>query len=136
MTDTNLFLDSSIWLGYFLENIPKTKEIIDSEENTLFTSIISIHEITKRLEKLKKTQKEINEALKFIEENSIIIGIDKKTALTAVENCRKYKLHTVDSLIYSSAAEINTTFITADTDFKKCPKTRIIEIKSKKEKNK
>ncbi len=127
MTDTNLFLDSSVWLGYFLKNIPITKKIIDSEENTLFTSIISIHEIVKRLKKLKKTQKEINKALKFIEENSIIINLDKKIVLTTVKNCEKYKLHTIDSLIYSSAIEINTLFVTADYDFTKCPKTRIIK---------
>jgi PIN domain nuclease of toxin-antitoxin system len=129
VTDTNLFLDSSIWLGYFLKNIPETKEIIDSEENTLFISIISIHEITKRLKKLKKTQKEINKSIKFIEENGIIINLDKKIALIAVENCEKYQLHTIDSLIYSSAREINTLFVTADYDFSKCTKTKIIKRK-------
>ena len=128
VTDTNLFLDSSVWLGYFLENIPQTKNLIDSERNTLFTSIISIHEIVKRLKKLKKMQK-INLALKFIEENSIIINLDKKIVLTAVKNCEKYKLRTIDSLIYSSAEEINAIFITADYDFINCPKTKILKRK-------
>jgi PIN domain nuclease of toxin-antitoxin system len=127
VTDTNLFLDSSIWLGYFLKNIPETKKLIDSEENTLFTSIISIYEITKKLNKLNKSKKELSKALQFIEENSIIIGLDKKTVLSAVENSEKYGLHSIDSLIYSSAREINSLFITADYDFIKCIKTKIIK---------
>ncbi|MFH1751442.1 MAG: PIN domain-containing protein [archaeon] len=126
MTDTSIFLDSSIWLGYFLGNIEKTKEIIESEETILFTSIISIHEVFKRLNKQKQNSWK---AVKFIEENSIIVNLNKNIAITAVKNCEKYKLHTTDSLIYSSSEEMKTIFITADNDFKKTHNTIIIKTK-------
>ncbi len=128
VTDSRLFLDSSIWLGYFLGNILETKEIIESEKTILFTSIISIHEIYKRLKTLGKTEKDIKREIRFIEENTIIIGINKEIAIRSAENCKKYKLHTIDSLIYSSAVEVKALFITVDNDFKKTPKTRIIKV--------
>jgi len=127
VTGSRLFLDSSIWLGYFLGNMPETKQLIESEETMLYTSIISIHEIFKKLKRVGKSSKEAMEAIKFIEENSIIIDLNKQAALTAAENCQKYGLHTIDSLIYSSTAETNAIFVTADKDFQQAPKTRVIQ---------
>lgn len=129
VTDSKLFLDSNIWLGYFLGNMPKAKGTIDSSENILFTSIISIHEIYKRLKTLGKTEKETESAIRFIEDNSIIVNLNKEIAINAANCCDKYKLHTIDSLIYSSAMAMETNFITADSDFKELPRTRIIGIK-------
>ncbi len=129
VTGSKLFLDSSIWLGYFLGNIPETRNIIDSEETILFTSIISIHEVFKKLKKLGRTERGIHEAIRLIEDNSIIVGLNKEIAIAAVKNCEKYGLHTIDSLIYSSAMEIETTFVTADNDFREAPKTRMIKVR-------
>jgi len=123
---SKLFLDSSIWLGYFLGNIPETQSIVDSEETTLFTSIISIHEVFKKLKKLGRTEKKIYKAVRLIEDNSIMVGLNKETAIAAVKNCEKYGLHTIDSLIYSSAMETGTIFVTADNDFRKTPRTNRI----------
>ena len=128
VTDTKIFLDSSIWLGYFIGNIPETKTFIDSKETILFTSIISIHEIYKRLKKLGKPEKEILNSISFIENNSIIANLNKEIAIEAAYNCEKHKLHTIDSLIYSSAMHINAEFLTADKDFKNTPKATILEI--------
>ena len=129
MTASKVFLDSSIWLGYFLGNIPETRDIVDSEETTLFTSIISIHEIFKKLKKLGKSEKQVEQAIKLIEDNSIIVGLSKEIAISAATICEKYELHTIDSLIYSSAMETGTVFVTADKDFSKTPKTRLLQIK-------
>lgn len=139
VTEFKLFLDSSAWLGYFLGNIPETKKIIDSSGNTLFTSIISIHEIYKKLETLGKTEKEKQEAMEFIEDNSIIVNLNKETAIISAKNCLKHGLHTIDSIIYSSAMEIQAIFVTADNDFRKLPKTIIIgmdEVEKTKKKTK
>jgi predicted nucleic acid-binding protein len=123
MIDSECFIDSSVWLGYLIGNMPKAKEIIESKEIILLTSIISIHEIYKTISKIGKKPEE---AIKFIEENSTIIGIDKMTAINSAENCEKYSLHTIDSLIYTSAQENKATFITADNDFRNTPNTKII----------
>lgn len=128
VTGSKLFLDSSVWLGYFLGNIPETRNVVDSEETILFTSIISIHEVFRKLKKLGRTEKETCGAIRFIEDNSIIVGLNKEIAIAAAKNCEKYGLHTIDSLIYSSAMETETTFATADNDFRKTPKTRLIKI--------
>jgi PIN domain nuclease of toxin-antitoxin system len=123
MIETNFFIDSSIWLGYLLGNMPQTKPIIESQENTLFTSILSIHEVYKRIKKLGKNH---FNAIAFIEENSIIINITKETAIKATENCEKYSLHTINSLIYTSSQETKSTLISADNNFNKLPKTIIL----------
>ena len=128
MTGTKIFLDSSAWLGYAIGNIPQTKSYIDGKETILFTSIISIHEIFKRLKNLGRAEKEIGETISFIENNSIIVNLNREIAISAVGNCEKLKLHTIDSLIYSSAMHANTEFVTADNDFKNAPKTIILEI--------
>lgn len=127
VTDSKIFLDSSMWLGYFLGNISQTKNYIDSKETILFTSIISIHEIYKRLKKLGKTENEISNSISFIENNSIIVNLNKEIAINAAENCEKYKLHTIDSLIYSNAQHMPAEFVTADNDFKSVPNATIIE---------
>lgn len=128
MTDIRIFLDSSAWLGYIIGNIPQSKKYIDSQEAILYTSIISIHEIFKRLKKLGKPEKEINSAIFFIENNSIIVNLNKEIAILAAVNCEKHRLHTIDSLIYSSAMHTDAQFLTADSDFKNAPKAIILEI--------
>ncbi len=129
VTGSKILLDSSAWLGYFLGNINETKAYIDSKETILFTSIISIHEIYKKLKKLEKTQKQILDSISFIENNSVIVSINKEIAIEAADNCEKHKLHTIDSLIYSSALHIHAEFVTADNDFKNLPNAIILGIK-------
>jgi predicted nucleic acid-binding protein len=129
MIDSELFLDSCVWIEYFLNKTKGTKEITERERTIIFTSIISIHEIFKKFLTLNKTEKEALEAIKFVEDNSIIIYLDKEIALNAAINCKKYKLHTIDGLIYSSAVKAKALFVTADKDFQKTPNTKLIEIK-------
>lgn len=128
MTGFKFFLDSSIWLGYFLGNLEDAKEFVDMELALLFTSVISIHEIVKKLRKLNFKEKQIKDAVRFIEDNSVLVDVNKKISLNAVSNCEMHKLHTIDSLIYSSAMEIKALFVTADYDFSKTPNTRLIKI--------
>ncbi len=125
MTDSKVLLDSSVWLGYFLGNTPRAKEFVDSDDAINLTSAISIHEIYKKINKLRD-RKAAEKAVSFIEENSIIIGVTKETAVLSARNCEKYGLHTIDGLIYSTAMLEKAGFITADNDFRKTPKTTII----------
>lgn len=125
MTDFRITLDSSVWLGYLLGNIPQSKKFVNSNYN-LFTSILSIHEIYKRIEKLGKNPKK---AIKFVKENSTIINLNEKIAINSVKNCKKYTLHTIDSIIYTCAEENNSLFITLDYDFSRTPNTEILKRK-------
>ncbi|MDO8428593.1 MAG: PIN domain-containing protein [Candidatus Diapherotrites archaeon] len=127
MTDSKLFLDSNIWLGYVLGNFPKTKEIVESKNAILFTSIICLHEVYKKMKKIS-SETDAKKAIQFMEDNSIIIGINKEIAIQAAENCEMHKLHTIDSLIYSSAQNLKVQFITADIDFKNLPNTQTIQL--------
>ena len=122
-----LFLDSSIWLAYFFGKSTEIRNTVDSEKSILFTSIISIHEIFKKIKTLQ-TENDAEKALEFIENNSIIIGLTKKTAIEAVNNCQKYSLHTIDSLVYTSAIQTKAVFVTADNDFRGTPKTRLVKM--------
>jgi len=126
MTDSNLFLDSGIWIGYLLGDLPESREIIDSPENTLFTSIISVHEIMRKLERRGLAEKEAEEAVRFMEENSVIVNISMEAVKKSVGFCFEYGLHTIDSLIYSSAAGMNAVLVTADSHFRNVPRTTIL----------
>lgn len=118
-------LDSSIWIGYFLGNLPESKKIVDSED-ILYVSIISLHEIYKRIEKLVNSTAG-EKAIDYIENNCTILNLDKNIAIAAAKNCRKYGLHTLDSLIYTTAIKSKLEFITADYDFLKTPNTKVIK---------
>jgi len=122
MIVSKYFIDSSVWLGYFIGDMPEAKEIIESEY-LLVTSVVSLHEIYKKFAKLGG---ESDKIIKYIEEMSIIVGVDKKIALESAKNCHKYALHTIDSLIYTSSVGNSDLFVTADNDFRKTPNTLII----------
>lgn len=125
MTGARLLIDSSIWLSYFLGVDGKVATLIDSEENTLFTSVISLHEVQKKLAKMNNTSDRITKAIAFMKQNSILVQIDDKIAEASVAHCREHGLHTVDALIYETAVENKCTLLTGDYDFKNLPNTEI-----------
>src|SRR3989344_6869320 len=110
MTDSK-FIDSSIWIEYFIYS--KFQEIIKSEE-FLLTSVLSLFEIKRKLERLKIKKEDVEKSIKFIESKSIIILIDSQTAKHAAEMSIKYNLAAIDALIYSSSVEQNATLVTMD----------------------
>jgi len=122
MIVSRYFVDSSVWLGYFIGDMPQAKDIIESDA-LLVTSVISLHEIYKKFIKLGENPRKI---IQFIEDMSIIINVDKKIALESAKNCDKYSLHTADSLIYTSSIRNSDLFVTADNDFRNTPRTKVI----------
>ena len=120
------FLDSSVWLAYFLAASEEIKKLIDSN-TVLFTSAISLFEIRKRLIKENLQNKKIAQACEFIKENTIIIDIDTEISEKAVAISIKEKLHTVDALIYTSAIVNNAILVTADKkDFSNLNNVKIL----------
>ena len=126
LASKDLFLDSCIWIGYFLGDTPKSKDIVESIDKQVYSSILTIFEFSKTMKEKNIPNAIIANMLEIIEENSIIISPDKETVLTAAQNCLKYSLHSIDSILYSSSQIIDATFVTSDKHFSKTPNTIII----------
>ena len=124
--DSNFLLDSCVWIGYFTGDTPKAKEIIDSDKNNNFTSVLSIFEFMIKLKMMKLPQIIINNMVEVIEENSTIIEINTEIAKKASSNSKKYNLFAVDSLLYTTAEIEGITFVTADKHFLTTPNTILL----------
>ncbi|RLF42935.1 MAG: hypothetical protein DRN29_10775 [Thermoplasmata archaeon] len=106
-------LDSSAWLSYFFGQSKEIRKIVESEE-LLYTSVISLFEIKR---KFLREGIDGEELLNFIKERSIIVELNEKIAEEAAEISFKKRLHAIDSLIYTSAKDINAILVTGDKDF-------------------
>ena len=117
MTDNQVLFDSNIWIGYFLQSNEKIALLVESAESKILTSILSFHEVAKILERKERSVAFIREAMRFMRENSTVVGLNEDIAVDAVVWCTKNKLSTVDSMIYQSAMVSNAIVVTADSDF-------------------
>ena len=128
MTVSRYLLDSSAWLSYFFAENNQIKEVIDGE-NFLFTSVISLFEIKKKLIKDKLIEEKTEKFINFIKEKSIILKLDINICESAAEISIKEGLYAVDSLIYSTSISNKTKLITGDNDFRN--KDNVILFKKK-----
>jgi len=128
MTVSRYLLDSSAWLSYFFAENNQIKEVIDGE-NFLFTSVISLFEIKKKLIKDKLIEEKIEKFINFIKEKSITLKLDINICESAAEISIKKGLHAIDSLIYSTSISNKTKLITGDNDFRN--KDNVILFKKK-----
>ena len=125
-TESRYFLDSSAWLSYFFAENEELKGIIDGG-SVLFTSVISLFEIKRKLIKEKIDMNKIHSTLSYIKEKSIIVRIEQDVCEKAAEISIKEKLHTTDSLIYTSSVINNCIFVTGDQDFKNIKEVLLIK---------
>src|SRR3989344_3196035 len=128
MTVSRYLIDSSAWLSYFFAENNQIKEVIDGE-NFLFTSVISLFEIKKKLIKDKLIEEKTEKFINFIKEKSIILKLDINICEIASEISIKEELHAIDSLIYSTSILNKTKLITGDNDFRN--KDNVILFKKK-----
>lgn len=126
MTVSRYFLDSSIWIDYFLGEDSKIKEIIDSE-HFLFTSVISLFELKKKIIKENIAKEKIEQFLSFMKERSIILKLDIQVCEYASELALKEKLHAMDALIYATSLLNKTTLVTKDNHFKNKEKVLLLK---------
>jgi len=117
MIGSKIFIDSSVWLSYFFADSERAKELIESEE-ILFTSVISLFEIKRKLLKSKLDRNKINELIDYIKQRSVTIGLTLEICEKAAEISLTYKLSAIDSLIYTSSNINDSTLATSDYDFK------------------
>jgi len=127
MTASRYVIDSSVWLSYFLSPDVDIAGIIDSPENTLFTSAVSLLEVKRRLIRLKKGGSQIQAALEFMLANSLIVDADCDLCLDAADICVADGLHTVDAMIYACAKKTGSTLATGDRDFEGLADVELIE---------
>ena len=110
-------LDSFAWIEYFIGSERGVKVRNYVEGNTpLYTPSICLTEIKSRY---LRDGKDPTQRIAFITERSFILPLDKDTALSAAEIKQKYKLHTIDAIIYA-------TLITGDQHFKDLPNVEMI----------
>lgn len=112
------FLDSSIWLAYFIDG--KQKEIIDNE-NILYLSVLSLFEIKRKFLEKEFPKDLIREKINFIKNRTIIIELNKEIAERAAEISAEKKIPSLDALIYATALLNKGILLTLDNDFRNLP---------------
>ncbi len=127
MTASKLFIDSSIWLAYFLGFHPSASEIIEQKNVSLLTSLLSLFEIKRRLLQEKYSADQINNILAFIKLQSTIITLSEELCAEAAERSILLKLPAIDALIYTSAKKNNALLITTDSHFKGLENVHVFE---------
>lgn len=126
MTESRYFLDSSAWISYFFAENEGVKSIIDNN-NVLFTSVISIFEVKRKLLRDKVEKIRVSGVLYFIKEKSIIAKLDQDVCEKAAEISLAHKIPAIDSLIYTSSLTNNSILVTEDRHFKDLEKVRLID---------
>ncbi len=128
MTDYKLFLDSSIWVGYFMRTADLLGQLVDSQEGKVFTSALSFYEVPRKLHMLKRNESFIKDAVRFMHENSIVISVNEEIASQSVEWALTHKLAIVDSIIYQSALSSEAILVSGDNDFRGLPKAQVVDV--------
>ncbi|MEI7961441.1 MAG: PIN domain-containing protein [archaeon] len=126
MTESKIFVDTSIWLDYFLNGSKESKQYLESGEYFLLTSVISIHEIKRKLLKEKYELNIINNKLDFIKTKSALVDIEEKICEKSAIDAIEHKLNTADAIIYRSSIEQAALLITLDYNFKGLKGAKVI----------
>ncbi len=128
----NYLLDSSAWIEYFAGTAlgEKVKEIIESEENSSATCILSIAEIS---DKLSKESEKFDKSFAFIKNKSKIFGLTLNACSEAGKlksdiRATKKGFSLADAIIYLTAKENSCTLVTKDSDFENMKNVELIKI--------
>lgn len=113
----SITFDSWAWIEYFAgsELGNSVRRYIESEEQ-IYTPSISFMEIKS---KYIHEGKPFEERLKFMEERSSVVDIDKEIAIEAATLKASEGLPSIDALVYACARRSKTKLLTADSHFEK-----------------
>lgn len=128
MTDFKLFLDSSIWVGYFMRTADLLGQLVDSHEGKVFTSALSFYEVPRKLHMLNRNESFIKDAIRFMHENSVVISVNEEIASQSVEWALSNKLAIADSIIYQSSLSTGAILVSGDNDFRGLPKAQVVDV--------
>lgn len=126
-TASRYFIDSSAWLSYFYGESRRAKNVVESTA-VLFTSVLSLFEVKRKMLREKHPSKNIGGAMNFIKERSIIVDVNEVRAERAARISIERGLHTIDALIYTSAIDAKAALLTCDSDFQDLENVEIISI--------
>jgi len=117
-------LDSFAWIEYFMgsERGAKVRGYVEGGE-PLYTPSICLTEIKSRY---LREGKDPTTRVGLVVERSFIVALDREIALLAAEIKQKYKLHTIDAIIYATSQHKGLTLITGDQHFKGLPNVETI----------
>ena len=118
MTGSEVLLDSSVWLDYFLNASEGSKAYINSAAFVLYSSVISLYEVKKKLLKDKYEGEKIEKALGFMKKRAVMVDASGAICESGASDALKFKLAIADSIIYRTAIESNAQLVTMDSDFK------------------
>lgn len=117
-----IIFDTYAWVEYFMgsDTGTKVKQILDSKENEIFTSIITIAELSSRL---KRYNKDVELGYKIIKDSSKIYFINPELAKEAgifhAEIRKKVEnFGMMDCIILLTARKLGAKIITGDPHFK------------------
>lgn len=125
MTNSEILLDSSAWIAYFSGMNTTIQEIIDGSQ-PLFTSLLSLFEIQRKLLRDGIKESKVKEILSFIKGRSILLFLNETICEQAVSSSIQFKLAAMDSLIYATARHAGAELLTLDYDFKTLPFVKIV----------
>ncbi|MEE8403235.1 MAG: PIN domain-containing protein [Candidatus Hydrothermarchaeaceae archaeon] len=124
-TASRYFIDSSAWLSYFYGESWRAKNVVESTA-VLFTSVLSLFEVKRKMLRGKGSAKNVEAATNFIKERSIIFDLNEAQAEKAARISIENRLHTMDALIYTGATDSNAVLLTCDSDFHDLENVEII----------
>ncbi len=120
-----LLVDSSVWMDHFGDAKKKSSACIENE-GILACSILTLFEVERRLIKMNIPKEKIDQVIQFMKTRAIIVNLNENIVHKGVEVGIRYKLGTVDALMYASAQEEKMKLITGDYDFHGLPEVEII----------
>jgi len=123
VTDFKL-IDSSVWVAYFLTG--SFRELLEGDE-MFFLSVLSLFEIKGILIKKDVPLEKVAVSLNFVKKRSLLIDVNAEISEMAVDFSTKYKIPTIDSLIYASTLKNNATLITLDNDFRGLDRVTVLD---------
>ncbi len=127
MTDSKILIDSSAWLAHFGDTDNGQIEAIVKSQITIYTSVITLFEIKRKLLKEKVTKESLIESLNNIIERSIIVDIDNAICLLAAEHAVAHNLAAVDALIYATTKLNSCTLVTFDNNFRNLENVKVLK---------
>ena len=112
--------DTSAWIEYFLgsKKALTVQNYVDSEQE-IFTPSVCLAEL--RLKYEREMPSQTLACLTFVLKRSVIVNLDKETALLSADNKLKHKLYLTDAIIYATAQLLKKELLTSDADLRGLP---------------